>query len=83
MEAITGVNIDRLRKLADSLNCMTEDDLQLLADVTPSTSEAWRKRGQGPAFIRIGNRVFYPHKAVAEFMASRLRARPTSAGAFL
>ncbi len=83
MEATTEANIDRLRKLADSLNCMTEDDLQLLAGVTPNTSEAWRKRGQGPAFIRIGNRVFYPTKAVAEFMESRLRARPASAGAFL
>ena len=83
MEAIKEVNIDRLRKLADSLNCITEADLQLLAEITPSTSEAWRKRGQGPEYIRIGNRVLYPHKAVADYMESRKRTRPQLGSALI
>lgn len=83
MENTTPEETSRLRKLADSLQCITDDDLQLLADVTPSTAEAWRKRGQGPAFIRIGNRVLYPIESIASFMESRRRERPISGGAFL
>ena len=83
MEHISGQEVARLRQLADGLECITEDDLQLLADVTPGTSEAWRKRGQGPAFIRIGNRVLYQRKAVADFLESRKRERTALGKALL
>jgi len=83
MENTTPEETSRLRKLADSLQCITDDDLQLLADVTPSTAEAWRKRGQGPAYIRIGNRVLYPIECIATFMDSRRRERPNTGGVFL
>lgn len=83
MEVTKGSEIGRLQSLADGFDCMTEEDLQLLADVTPGTAEAWRKRGQGPSFIRIGNRVLYPRKAVSEFLESRTRERTTIAKALL
>ena len=67
--------IERLRAIADDLECLTEDDLTLLAGVTPGTAEAWRKRRQGPAYIRIGNRVLYPKSAVAEYLATLSAAR--------
>ncbi len=63
----------RLRHLADSLDCLTEADLQLLAEITPNTAEAWRKRRQGPAWVRIGNRVLYPRAEVSDFILSRKR----------
>ncbi len=68
----------RLQSLADSLDCLTEEDLQLFAAITPGTAEAWRKRHKGPAFIRIGNRVLYPRKAVADHLATLTRAPATS-----
>lgn len=72
----------RLQALADSLDCLTEEDLQLFAAITPCTAEAWRKRRIGPAFIRIGNRVLYPRKAVADHLATLTRApAATTAGA--
>lgn len=64
----------RLRSIADSLDCLTEEDLQLFAAITPSTAEAWRKRHTGPAFIRVGNRVLYPRKALADHLATLTRA---------
>ena len=83
METNKAHEVGRLQALADGLDCMTDDDLQLLANVTPGTAEAWRKRGQGPAFIRIGNRVLYTRKAVAEFLDSRTRERTSTAKALL
>ncbi len=66
---------DRLRELAQSVDCITESDLCLLADITPSTTENWRKRGKGPAYVLIGNRYLYPRAGVGEFMQSNLRER--------
>ena len=63
----------RLRTMADSLDCLTEHDLVLLAGITTSTAEAWRRRGTGPSYVRIGNRVFYQRKAVAQYMEDRVR----------
>lgn len=67
----------RFRDLAHSLDCLTEGDLQVLAGCTPLTAEAWRKRGTGPDYIRLGNNYLYPRKAMAEFLAARVRVRPT------
>ena len=57
--------LDRLRTLADKLDCLTETDIMLLGKLSQSTVEAWRKRGTGPAYILLGNRYLYPRKAVA------------------
>ena len=65
----------RIRDLAQSLDCIAEQDLCLLADITPTTAESWRKRGKGPAYVLIGNRYLYPRAAVAEFVKSNVRER--------
>ncbi|MGO4551258.1 helix-turn-helix transcriptional regulator [Lysobacter sp. 2RAF19] len=70
--------IERIRKMADSVDCLLEDDFRLLAGATKSTVEAWRKRGQGPAYIRLGNRVLYPREAVSEYLRSITRERNTA-----
>lgn len=68
-------DIARIRQMADGLDCLLEDDFRLLAGATRSTVEAWRKRGQGPAYIRLGNRVLYPREAVAAYLKSITRER--------
>lgn len=66
----------RVTTLADALGCMTEQELILLAQITPTTAESWRKRGAGPGYVIFGNRVLYPRESVREFLASQLRDRP-------
>ena len=73
MEATARTDVERLRELATKLDCILDEDLQLLADAKPSTTEAWRKRGQGPAFVRIGNRPLYPRQSVVAFIEGRKR----------
>ena len=70
---------ERIRALAESVDCLTEADLNLLTDTSPGTTESWRKRGKGPAYVLIGNRYLYPRKAVAEFVQDNVRARRSSA----
>jgi len=67
--------LDRLRSIADKLDCLTETDIMLLGKLSQSTVEAWRKRGQGPAYILLGNRYLYPRKAVAKYLDSITRER--------
>lgn len=73
----------RLRTLADRLDCIIEEDFQLLASATASTVQAWRKRRQGPDYILIGNRVLYPRKAVAKHLESLTRERQSLGKALL
>ena len=67
--------LDRLRTLADKLDCLTETDLMLLGKLSQRTVEAWRKRGTGPAYILLGNRYLYPRKAVAKYLEGITRER--------
>lgn len=68
-------DLDRIRALADSLDCLLDDDVALLTGVTQGTTEAWRRRGQGPSYVMAGNRVLYPRAALAAFITSRIRER--------
>jgi predicted site-specific integrase-resolvase len=66
---------DRIGLLAQSLDFFTEADFIALAGIKAATAEAWRKRGKGPAHVRLGNRVLYPRAAVAEFLKSNVKQR--------
>lgn len=63
---------DRIRAMAERLDCFTEEEFRELADATPLTVEAWRKRGTGPAYIRLGKRFLYPRKDLQRFLLNRL-----------
>lgn len=80
MDATRGDGQNRLQTLVDSLECVTEADLCLLADAKQSTLDAWRKRGTGPAYVRIGNRVLYPRQAVAEHLKRLTHERAAPQG---
>lgn len=79
MTVSTIQEIDRVRHMAERLDCFVEEDFQLLAKATENTVEAWRKRGQGPAYIRFGNRYLYPCKAVAKYLDSITKERTSVA----
>lgn len=70
-----GQHSDPASVLAQSLDCLVEADLCLLADITPSTAQSWRKRGKGPAYVLVGNKFLYPRSALVEFLQRNVRAR--------
>lgn len=74
-----GVHLERFHWLLERLDCFDEDDLILLTSASPSTLEQWRKRGEGPAYIRAVNRFLYPRKAVVDWLQTRLRERKPGA----
>jgi hypothetical protein len=76
---MTDLNRTRLQELAESLDCLTEADLLLLAGITPSTAEAWRKRRIGPDYILLGNNYLYPRKNVAVHLEKLTRVTPSLA----
>lgn len=65
----------QVRELARSLDCLTEEELRALAGITEGTALAWRKRGQGPAYVMFGNRVLYPRSEVSKHLQTLVRER--------
>lgn len=65
----------RASALAQSLECLTESDFCLLAEITPATAENWRKRGKGPSYILVGNAYLYPRGSVADHLRTLVRER--------
>lgn len=64
--------------IAKELGYYAAEEFGALAGVKDTTLESWRKRGKGPAWTRVGNRVYYPRQAVADFLESRLRSATTT-----
>jgi hypothetical protein len=46
--------------------------------VKKQTLENWRLRGEGPAFIKVGRRVFYRLSVVDAWLAGRVRNSTSS-----
>jgi predicted site-specific integrase-resolvase len=44
------------------------------------TLEAWRLRGTGPAFVKLGRRVVYRREALERFMAEQERRSTSDPG---
>lgn len=73
MDEIDDIINERIRSLADALDCLTEDDLLVLAGITHGTAAAWRKRGNGPPYLLFGNRYLYPRKQLQDFLQTIVR----------
>lgn len=71
---------NRAQALAQSLDCLTEQDLCALYGITPATAEAWRKRRKGPSYILAGNNYLYPRSSVAADLQTRVRERAEAPG---
>lgn len=68
---------ERIRALAESLECALEEDVRSLAGWTPGTAKTHRKRGDGPPYIRFGRAYLYPKKGLAEWLHARVKERTT------
>lgn len=74
---------ERVRALAESLDCVTSEDVCALGNVKHSTTEAWAKRGEGPDYVMFGNRRLYPREALRQFLMDRQRQRKATVRAML
>ena len=70
-------NDTRISEIAKSLDCLTEEDFAALAGVKATTADDWRRRGKGPAYVRLGTRYLYPRTAVAEFIRANVHEQRT------
>jgi predicted DNA-binding transcriptional regulator AlpA len=57
---------------------LPEDEAAREVKVKKQTMAAWRNRGQGPAYVKIGRLVFYRASDIREFVLSRVM-RPGAA----
>ena len=48
------------------------DDPELCVLGTRGTLSQWRHRGEGPAYIKFGNRVLYEGRAINEWLDARV-----------
>jgi hypothetical protein len=75
MEQLSTTDEQELRRLAEQLDCFTEDQHGLLSGWSEETRRAKRKRGEGPPYIRHGRHYFYPRGPYAEYLKNRVRSR--------
>jgi predicted DNA-binding transcriptional regulator AlpA len=54
-----------------------EKEAAAVLHVKPPTLTAWRNRGQGPAYVKVGRLVFYRPSDIREWLASRI-VRPAA-----
>lgn len=69
--------------LLSRLDVMSEEQMIALANITPGTAAAWRKRSEGPPWVRLGNAYYYPVPHAKEFLSRRVRVPAAAAGATL
>lgn len=50
---------------------MTPPEVADLLRVRVSTLRAWRSRGKGPSFVKIGGRILYRRTVVEAYVAAR------------
>lgn len=50
---------------------LTEDEAADVCNIKPQTLAAWRLRGCGPTFLKLGRSVRYDERDLAAFLASR------------
>ncbi len=48
--------------------------------VKPATLEAWRTRGEGPEFVKLGKAVRYSAEAIERYVKSRTRTSTSDEG---
>lgn len=64
--------------MATNSKLLTSEEVAQKLSVKLVTLEAWRCRGEGPAFVKVGRLVRYPDNLLDAWLDSRTR---TQAGA--
>ena len=59
------------KRLLDEFQFIDEETYAQFVGVDPSTCKAWRYRGNSPAFISVGSRVFYTKENVKQWLLSK------------
>jgi predicted DNA-binding transcriptional regulator AlpA len=60
---------------------LSERDAATILGLTPRTLQAWRARGDGPAFVRISSRcVRYQASALDNWIQDRIRRSTADSG---
>jgi predicted DNA-binding transcriptional regulator AlpA len=54
--------------LRHELAILTEEELARALGISIQTLVVWRGNGEGPAYAKLGRRVYYPHSAVKEWI---------------
>ncbi|WP_194787567.1 hypothetical protein [Pseudomonas sp. UFMG81] len=65
--------------LANKAGYLTEDQIAMLAKVKPATLEDWRKRGNGPAYVRFGTSYLYSIENLTDHLNSLEKQRSREA----
>lgn len=55
------------------MDTLNETQVALVLDVSIRTLARWRAAGNGPAFVKVGNRIGYPRESLVEYVASRAK----------
>lgn len=72
------------RKVRSFLGIMNSQELAAALDVKPETLEAWRSKGLGPHFAKLGQAVFYRAEDLVDWIAASIFVpvrKTTAAGA--
>ena len=68
-----------LAQMSDTTRALTEREVADLLGLSVATLRAWRHRGRGPRFLRLGRSVRYLPSDLAEFVrASAVDTTPVS-----
>ena len=62
------------------MNVMRTGEAAQFLGLRESTLEAWRCRGGGPVFLKLGKAVRYREEDLQAFVESRLRKNTTDSG---
>lgn len=56
------------------------DDAAKLLGMSKQTLAAWRMRGDGPKFLKFGNRIRYSHDKIEEFLEQHTQTHTGQSG---
>lgn len=65
--------------MPDHFKLLDSDEVAQILGVRRTTLEAWRCRGEGPAFIRVGRLPRYRPEALDAYLQARTQSPGTAA----
>lgn len=54
------------------MNAVNEKEAAAIVGVSVRTLQAWRQRGTGPSYIKLGAKVAYPVAFLREYIAAQM-----------
>ncbi len=72
--------LDALLSTADPDALLTEGQAAQLLNLSIRTLQAWRLRGGGPAYLKLGRSVRYCRSGLMEYIAARQRKSTSDPG---